>query len=205
MKSWVGVAVLLAGAASSSASQNVEITPVGGYRFGGSLNIQEASSGLGVQDAGAFGLHLGVKVSPDGELEALFVRQDTRLKANDGLFSSTALFGLKLDTYQLGGSYLFREEDEKVRPYIGLGMGITRLIPEPSDLESETRFSASIAGGVKAYVGAHLGFRLELRGFFTVIDSESRIFCSPGLPCVVKTKGSDISQAEIRGGVIFRF
>jgi hypothetical protein len=84
-------------------------------------------------------------------------------------------------------------------------MGITRLVPEPSDLESETRFSASIAGGVKAYLGAHLGFRLEVRGFFTVIDSESRIFCGPGLPCVVSTNGSDISQGEVRGGVIFRF
>lgn len=115
------------------------------------------------------------------------------------------MFDLRLEIYQLGGSYLFRDDGQKLRPYIALGLGVTRLVPEPQDLESETRFSASLAGGVKAYVGPHLGVRLEMRGFFTVIDSDSRIFCSPGLPCVVSTKGSDLSQAEIRGGLIFRF
>ena len=204
MRSAVGLVVLLAGAVTASA-QTVEITPMGGYRLGGSFTIEGASSDLAVKDSGAFGIHLGVKVSADGEIEALFSRQDTQLKSDNGFFTSAVLFPIKLDTYQLGGSYLFGEEDAKVRPYIGLGMGVTRLVPEPSYLETETRFSASLAGGLKAYVGPHLGFRLELRGFFTVIDSESRIFCTPALPCIVTTKGSDISQAEIRGGLIFRF
>lgn len=203
MRAWGAVVVLLAAAATTTA-QTIEITPVGGYRLGGSLTIQGASSNLGVADSGAFGIHVGVKVAEDGEIEALFAREDTHLESNDGLFSSTALFALKLDTYQLGGSYLFRDEEAKVRPFIGLGLGVTRLAPEPADLQSETRFCASLAGGVKAYVGPHLGFRLELRGFFTVIDSESHIFCSSGT-CAVTTKGSEISQAEIRGGVIFRF
>jgi len=199
----VAFLLLLASTVSASA-QTVEITPVAGYRFGGSFKIADASSALEVKDSGAFGAHLGVRVAEDGEVELLFSRQDTRLRSG-GFFTSEALFDLRLETYQLGGSYLFRDEGKKVRPYIALGLGVTRLVPEPRDLESETRFSASIAGGVKAYVGPHLGFRLEMRGFFTVIDSDSRIFCSPGLPCVVSTKGSDLSQAEIRGGLIFRF
>ena len=173
--------------------------------LGGGFTIEGASSSLAVKDSGAFGVHLGVKTAADGEIEALFSRQDSRLESDSGFFTSTVLSPIKLDTYQLGGSYLFGDEDAKVRPYIGAGMGVTRLLPEPANLEAETRFSASIAGGVKAYVGRHIGFRLELRGFFTVIDSDSRIFCSPGLACVVRTKGSDISQAEIRGGLIFRF
>ena len=204
MNAWAVATVLLAGAAATSA-QTLEITPMGGYRLGGSFTIEGATSDLAVKDSGAFGIHLGVKVADDGEIEALFSRQDTKLKSDTGLFTSILLFPIRLDTYQLGGSYLFGEGDAKLRPYIGLGLGVTRLVPEPDYFEAETRFSASIAGGVKAYVGPHLGFRLEVRGFFTVIDSESRIFCTPGLPCVVTTKGSDISQAEIRGGLIFRF
>ena len=203
MRPWVAVLLLLVAAASASA-QTIEITPVAGYRFGGSFKIADTSSALEVRDSGAFGAHLGVRVAPDGEIEFLFSRQGTRLRSG-GFFTSEALFDLRLETYELGGSYLFRDEDAKVRPYIGLGMGLTRLVPEPRNLETETRFSASIAGGVKAYVGPHLAFRFEIRGFFTVFDSDSRIFCSPGLPCVVSTKGSDLSQAEIRGGLIFRF
>lgn len=204
MRSWLGTLGLLAAAATAS-GQSVEITPMGGYRLGGSFTIEGASSDLGLRDSGAFGVHVGVKVAADGEIEALFSRQDTRLQSDTGLFTSNVLFALKLDTYQIGGSYLFGEEEAKVRPYIGLGLGVSRLVPEPDDLEAETRFSASLAGGVKVYVGAHFGFRAEVRGFFTVIDSESRIFCGSGNTCHVSTKGSDISQAEVRGGLIFRF
>ena len=128
-------------------------------------------------------------MAADGEIEALFSRQDTRLQSDTGLFTSNVLFAIKLDTYQLGGSYLFGEEDAKVRPYIGLGLGISRLVPEPDNLEAETRFSASLAGGVKVYVGAHFGFRAEVRGFFTVIDSESRIFCGSGSTCIREHEG----------------
>ena len=146
MKAWVGVGFFLAGAETASA-QTVEITPMGGYRVGGSFTVEGTPSDLAVKDSGAFGVHVGVKVAEDGEIEALFSRQDTQLKSDTGFFSSTVLFPIKLDTYQLGGSYRFGDEEAKVRPYIGLGMGITRLVPEPAELEAETRFSASIAGG----------------------------------------------------------
>jgi len=203
MKPWVAVALLLAGG-GSAAAQTVEITPVIGYRFGGSFGIADAPAALEVKDSGAFGVHLGVKVAEDGEIEALFARQNTRLDAG-GFFTSEPVFDIALDTYQLGGSYFFGEEKARIRPYISLGLGVTRFVPAPADLEAETRFSASIAGGVRAYVARNFGFRLEVRGFFTVLDSDSAIFCDSGAGCIVRTTGSELSQGEIRAGLIFRF
>lgn len=192
---------------TQASAQSVEITPMGGYRFGGSFGLapttaDEASAELEVADAAAFGLHLGVMVSEDGEVEVLYSRQNTRLRAA-GFFTSEALFDLALETYQFGGNYFFRDAQERVRPYIGMGLGLTRLIPEPGDLETENRFAASFAAGAKAYLGAHFGLRVEVRGFFTVLESESDIFC--GRRCFVRTTGSELSQAEVRGGLIFRF
>lgn len=92
-----------------------------------------------------------------------------------------------------------------MRPYIGVGLGVTRLIPKPTDLENETRFSASFAGGFKAYLGRHFGLRLEVRGFFTVLESDSRVFCDSFGGCFVRTSGTELSQGEVRGGLIFRF
>jgi outer membrane protein W len=206
-------AAAVAGGGTAARAQTVEITPMGGYRFGGSFALgsstststDDATAGdLEVADAASFGLHLGVMVSEDGELEILYARQDTRLRAA-GFFTSEPLFDLVLETYQFGGNYLFADERARVRPYIGMGLGLTRLIPEPSGLEAENRFSVSFAAGAKAYLGAHFGFRAEVRGFFTVLESESDVFCGAASPCFVRTSGSELSQVEVRGGLVFRF
>ena len=202
MRSWLST-VLLA-AAVPAAAQTVEITPFAGYRFGGSFELLVDGGNVEVKESAAFGACLGVRVAADGELEALYSRQDTRL-ASGALFTSTPLFDLVVETYQLGGNYLLREEEDRVRPYIGVGLGVTRLAPEPDDLEAETRFSASFAAGVKAYFGRHFGLRLEVRGLFTILESDSRVFCDSFGGCLVHTSGTELSQGEVHGGLIVRF
>jgi hypothetical protein len=92
-----------------------------------------------------------------------------------------------------------------VRPYIGAGLGLTRLLPEPARLQDETRFSASFAGGVKVGLARHLGLRLEARYFLTVLESESGGLCGPAGECLVHVRGKDISQGEVRAGLVLRF
>jgi outer membrane protein W len=194
--------------ATSGGAQTVEVTPVGGYRVGGSFSVAgvttDSSGGVEVKDSGAFGIHLGVRVAEDGEVEVLFMRQDSRLQA-DGFFTSQPLFDLNLETYQFAGNYLFRDEGARWRPFIGVGLGVTRLVPQREGLDSETRFSASFAAGLKTYLGKHFGFRFEVRGLFTVLESNSDVFCDSLSGCFVRTAGTDLSQAEFRGGLILRF
>ncbi|HSD66007.1 MAG TPA: outer membrane beta-barrel protein [Vicinamibacteria bacterium] len=194
---------------AAAPGQTVEITPLIGYRVGGSFAATVGTEPAGtadydVEDAAAFGVHLGVRVAEDGEIEVLYSRQDTRL-ASDGLFTGEPLFDLALETWQLGGNYLFAEEGARLRPYIGAGLGITRLLPEPAALQDETRFSASFGAGIKVRLARHLGLRLEARGFFTVLESDGSAFCQTGGPCLVHAKGSDISQGEVRAGLVLRF
>jgi hypothetical protein len=196
--------------APAAAAQTVEITPVVGYRVGGSFSATVRADPAApavdyqVDDAGSFGVHLGFRVARDGEVELLYSRQETRL-ATDGLFTGEPLFDLTLETWQAGGNYLFGEEDARVRPYVGAGLGVTRLLPGPASLQDETRFSASFAGGVKVRLARHLGLRVEARGFFTVLESDRETFCGSGEGCLVHATGSDISQAEIRAGLALRF
>jgi hypothetical protein len=210
MKAWSLAPVLLVLAPTVAHSQRVEITPVAGYRFGGGFStaagIEPADPAVDfeVEDSASFGVHLGVQVAEDGELELLYSRQNTRL-GTGGLFTGEPLFDLALETWQLGGNYLFGEGASRVRPYIGVGLGITRLLPEPAALQDETRFSASIAGGAKVWLGRHVGLRVEARGFFTVLESDGDAFCETGSECLVHAKGSDISQAEVRAGLVLRF
>jgi opacity protein-like surface antigen len=210
MKPWFLTAAVLVIAPAAARGQGVEITPVIGYRFGGSFSTTVGIDPVNlvvdyeVRDAAAFGLHLGYRVAEDGEIELLYSRQNTRLDTG-GLFTGAPLFDLALETWQAGGNYLFAEEGSRVRPYIGAGLGITRLLPEPARLQDETRFSASFAAGVKVALARHLGLRLEARYFITVLESEGGGFCEAAGECLVHVRGSDISQGEARAGLVLRF
>jgi len=195
---------------SAALAQRVELTPLAGYRFGGSLTLVDTVDGvdqyreLEVADHAAWGAQIAVRVSSDSEAEVLYARQDTRLQTS-GLFTGQPVFGLALETWQFGGNYLFGEESQRVRPYLGVGLGLTRLLPKAEGLQDETRFSASFAGGVKLWLARNLGLRFEARGFLTVLESDRETFCTSPGTCHVDTHAADIFQAELRGGVVLRF
>jgi len=180
-----------------------------GYRFGGTLYSFRTTVGgvptaaLEVADAAAFGAHLGYRFG-DFEFEALYARQATSLET-PGLFTGAPVMDLTLDTFQGGGNYLFGTKDARVVPFIGFGLGFTILKPERRDLTDETRFSASFAGGVKFWLGKHVGLRLEGRYFLTVFDDEFDHPCGPADICEAHTNSRDLSQGEARGGLILRF
>ena len=200
----LSLAALALAAPAFAFAQRVEITPTGGFRFGGSFTEPGTGAALALEDAVAFGARLDVRIAEAAEIELLFSRQPTTLKS-DGFFTGTPLFDVKTDIYHVGGCYLFREPAVRVRPYMVVTMGATRFRPAPSDRDRETRFSASLGGGIRAYLGGHLGFRFEVRGFFTVIQSSSSVFCSSAGTCFAHVAGSELSQGEASGGLILRF
>jgi hypothetical protein len=200
---------LLAIVPAAARSQTVEITPIIGYRMGGNFLATIGTDppelvDADVEEALAFGAHLGVRVSEDGELELLYSRQPTRL-VTSSFFTGVQLFDIAVESWQAGGNYLFGEEGSRVRPYIGMGLGITRLLPEPADLHDETRFCASFAAGAKVWLGRHVGLRVEARGLFTVLEGDRDTFCQTGEGCRVQSSGSEISQAEVHAGLVLRF
>lgn len=194
---------------SAARGQAVEITPLVGYRMGGSFLATIGTDppelvDADVEEAVSFGAHLGVRVSEDGEIELLYSRQPTRL-VTSSFFTGVQLFDIALETWQAGGNYLFGEDGSRVRPYIGMGLGITRLLPEPADLQDETRFCASFAAGAKVWLGRHVGLRFEARGLFTVLESDRQTFCRTGEGCRVQSSGSEISQGEVHAGLVLKF
>lgn len=90
-------------------------------------------------------------------------------------------------------------------PFLGVALGLTRLLPKPQGLSDETRFSASFAGGVKFWLGKHVGIRLEGRAFVTVLDGEADRLCGPSHGCASNITDRDLCQGGARGGLILRF
>jgi hypothetical protein len=199
------LAMALPGAA---VAQAIEFTTVLGYRFGGSVETtRPGGSGpdarFEVADAASFGFQVGYRLG-GGELEALYSRQGSRLQTSS-LFAGAPLFDLALETWQLGGNYFLGDEDARLCPYVGIGLGLTRLLPEPASLSDETRFSASFAAGAKVRLGRRLGLRIEVRGFLTTLDGESSYFCGASACAAYVSESQTISQAEVRAGLFLRF
>jgi len=195
--------------AAGAHAQTIEITPVAGFRFGGgnvNTNVQgefEPGAGFELDDSASFGVHLGYRL-PDGEIELLYARQSTRLQSDEP-FAGVPVFDLAVDIWQLGGNYLFLDEDARLRPYVGVGLGLTRMVPEPAALDDETRFSASFAAGAKLWLGRHLGLRAEARGFFTVFGTDGRSFCGSGGTCGFVGTSQLLSQVDLRAGMTLAF
>jgi hypothetical protein len=198
-------ASLLLLAASTASGETVEITTFVGYRFGGGFTagIPQGAFVYDIEDAASFGVHLGYRVSRNGEIDVLYSRQNTRL-ATGALFTGAPVFDLALEHWQVGGNYLFEEEDARVRPYVGVGLGITRLLPGPADLSGDTFFSASFSAGAKVWLGRHVGLRIEGR-LFTIFGGSQVTFCQTGQGCQVSAEGSEILQGDLRAGLVLRF
>ena len=151
-----------------------EITPFGGGTFGGEFEDPNTNRGRDVKDSASFGLVFDFATEEPGSWYELYYGfQDTDV-------SGTSELPLTIQYLHIGGNIILLPEARHVIPYAGGGLGATLLQPDRNDLDSETRFSASLAGGVRIPINKRVGVRLEVRALFTFLDSDSSIFCASG-------------------------
>ena len=186
----------------AGAEWGVEITPYAGYTIGGSFTDNATGADLDVKEGGSFGLVLGLPDTPETQYELFYAFQQTKVTGG-GTFGGETLFDLDIHYLHLGGTYLFT--GEKVRPFISGGLGATHFVPSGSGMNAKTFFSLSLGGGVKIPISGHVGFRLEGRGFMTILPDSTEIFCvsSGGAVCNVKVQGDVLGQVLLMAGITF--
>jgi hypothetical protein len=184
---------------TAHAQGRFDISPFYGYRWGGGL---ETVSGQDVnfQDGRAYGLALDYAPirSPDLKLELLWSRQDSSIDLHG--FGGENRIRMTIDEFQIGA--LVEKPSGRFHPYLSALVGASLFGPESFD--SEARFSLSIAGGVKFFLLKNLALRADLRGYCTIVDSDSA-FISVGGVTVAHFHGSTVWQGEISGGLTLSF
>jgi hypothetical protein len=193
----LGAAVLL-GAPAALYAVDFEITPSFGGVAGGGVSTRQGD--LTFDPGPSLGLMLSWRVRYDGLVEIDWSRQQTEID-----LESRPLFDATLDYVHFGGVWEIR--DGATRPYIGLGLGASRIDPD-ADFDTELLFSAGLYGGVKHWFGDRFGVRLEGRGLLHAAGSGGGFFCGSaggGASCAVDLQGDGFLQVQALVGLIARF
>jgi hypothetical protein len=178
------------------------ITPFTGYRVGGDFKDGDTGEELSLSEEETYGIILSLENDPGLQSEFYYSFQPSRLTGKGGV-SPQVLVDMDVEYFHLCGRQYW--ERGATRPFVVASAGATHFSPRSPSLESDTRFSVGIGGGVELGGEGRIGLRLEGRGFATFFSDESAIFCSSQSGCAVFAQGSLLFQFEVGAGVSFKF
>ncbi|HVF17873.1 MAG TPA: outer membrane beta-barrel protein [Steroidobacteraceae bacterium] len=183
-------------------SNTFEITPFVGFMAGGSFEDPTDGAERDVEDDSNFGIFLNLVADvPERHYELLYTQQSTVVEGDIPL-------DLDLQYLQIGGTVGY-PQNRYVTPYFGMTVGGSRFTPDMSGLDDELKLSFSVGGGMKFPITDHFGIRLDVRGFITLLGSDSEIFCVSDPAnvsgCLIRTKSDTFVQYTGSLGFIVGF
>lgn len=218
----IAIAALLACASAAAASDGqreageyfVSVTPLLGYRMGGSLEGEDAEGAdtgeeVELDDDSVVGFILNAPFDTPGgdaytEWEFYWAKQSVGIDgAPQGVDPALEL---DITHYLLGGTYV--GGGGRARPFVAAGIGAAHLSPDAPGYDSDTVFAFGIGGGAQFFPASRFGLRVEGRLLGSVIDSDSAIFCSTGpvgATCAFRASGDVLWQWEVTAGLTLRF
>lgn len=199
------LATALLSGAPAAAQSGVELTPFGGYRFGGTFTVEEAAGSYDVDDSPAAGLIVNWRHGDNTRWEIFYAQQDTDARF-DGVTINDPTPIVESHMLQLGGTY--QGPGDGLRPYLAMTLGGTHVRVRSGGSESDTFLSGSLGVGILLRPHARFGVRLEARGHAMLIDSGTDLFCEAGpaiSACALRIEGDVLWQIDTFAGIVFRF
>jgi opacity protein-like surface antigen len=212
---WVTAALLATATATAESSDaessdseplQVSISPFVGYRIGGGFKLSDTGQDISLDNHDSFAVAVDVRTDthPDTDYELFYSRQSTALRGNGFVPVRTVV-----EYLHVGGTVGLDDDDlDRIKPYFGAGLGATRLSPGLAPGREDTRFSLSLALGLRAPISPHFSLRLEARGYFTPVNSDTRMFCDSNQAsslCQVRVRGSALWQGDFLAGATYTF
>jgi hypothetical protein len=181
------------------------VTIYGGYQDGGSFQrVGSPNSSVALAGAGAVSFSIDWAVQASRQVQLFATTQRTELAASTSGVPQPAV-PLTVTYLHLGGTNFFDGPDARIGrgPYVVGGLGMTVMSPGLSGLSTEVRPSINLGIGYQVPLAQNLSLRLELRGFITLINSSTNLFCSGG--CVVNIQGDSFGQGQALAGLSYSF
>ena len=205
--------VLLGAAAGGNAAQpgaDNAFTLYAGYRDGGRFTDVTTGSRLPIEASGVGAVSLDIALDPRAgtQLQVYVSRQQSRVDARLATqpIAPAAPIPAKFPmavTYAHVGGTIFPGLKIGQGAYLVGGMGATLFEPDLQGLANELRPSLSLGIGYQLPLGERVALRFEARGYATLVNSSSALFCSGG--CVISIKGDTVTQGDILLGLAFTY
>lgn len=197
---------LLIAAPRARAQHAFEITPFGGARFGGAINVSTPSVDyLPIKSSWNYGVIADYTLWPRIEAEFEFNHQPTSLEQHviqDG--ATVHLSSADIDIYQLGLNVSLRSTDAKLQPFLVGGAGVTNFRAQ-AELPFGVRFSYNLGIGAKYFLSRHFGVRAEARWSPFRATNGNGVFYDRSFGPEVITGSGDAEQGQANIGIIIRF
>jgi len=151
-----------------------------------------------------FGIDLGLYRDDQSFYELLYSSQSAGLDSSDPALDGV---DLRIDYLHFGGTLFFPQDNDFFVPYLSLTIGATLMRPD-GGFDSETKFSGSLGGGFRFPFNDNVALNLGVRGYLTLLESDTDLFCvsnSTQAGCLVRSSGSTFFQAEGQLGLSVRF
>jgi hypothetical protein len=193
---WLPLALLpcsIAWAESSAPVDNTpkwQVTPFVGYSSSVDFDTSESTGNPSAKEHQNWGLFISKETQDPGLIELVYSHENTTLSPDQP-------DNLDIDYLHFAGALILSEE---FRPYVGAGLGFTRL----AAYDSTIRPSLALALGVQPRLGDHIALRAEVRGYGTFINDNSEFICNPEV-CNLKVKGEMLGQIQANIGITARF
>jgi opacity protein-like surface antigen len=204
---FIGTAALVLLALSAPASAQSAPSSAPAWEMSGMAGQTQAAgidkrapevTGLDVRGGFTFGIQFARFFTPNWGVEGLWTEQSSalRLETGDG---SADLFSMAVRQLHGNAVYQLGAADSRLRPFVFAGLGATFLTGD--ELQSETKMSFGLGGGVKYFPWQTIGIRGHVRYKPTLLnDEEAGRFCDPFGFC----QGT-LQQFEFAVGAVIRF
>jgi opacity protein-like surface antigen len=195
MKTLLTIVVVVA--SSPAWAQRVEVAPLVSYTSEAPIDHDAAQiEDLAVRRGIAWGAQGTYFVTERVGLEAIWMYQSTDVSITSN-GNTGELFTMTIN--QLHGNLVYEFRDTAaVMPFVFGGLGATRL--DAPDLDSETKLSWAVGGGVKWFPLRHVGIRAQARFKPTQLNDGSGDFCNPFGFCQTL-----LTHFDVGAGAVFRF
>lgn len=207
--------LLLAGVASAddrgrSIGKRFELTPFASYFFEGEIGTDH-DFGFSFRDAdvaegeGA-GLLASFRVNRHWQVELMYSEQETEFEFRRFGFFGSPDFVDRVDVdveyFHIGAAYNW--SIGQIEPFVDLTAGTTQISPRGG--ADSDNFSIGFGGGVKVWIGEHLGFRFQGRILTTDVGRDD-FFCEESLfgDCYYYDDDSYFVQPQVSAGLILAF
>ncbi|MEZ5084219.1 MAG: hypothetical protein R2750_12355 [Bacteroidales bacterium] len=183
----------------------VEITPFGGYQFGGKIQFYEGE--FKIENAANYGVAVDVEVARDTKLEVFWSQMNTSAKFNPYYnyeYLGSNPFDVNVGYIQIGS---VREMDlDNVRPFGAFTLGTTYFIPKSSSgtvtYDDEWVFSVTLGGGAKIMFSDRIGIRLQGRMMLPMFWGGAGFTVGTGGAGFTVGAGTSMIQGDFTGGLI---